>query len=210
MKIITLANQKGGCGKSTIVLNLAIQLGLKHQKVLIFDTDPQGSCIETLKRRTDQLVEIVPIFSDIHREVQKYEETVDYIIIDTPPHDGETMASAVICSDLVIIPVQDSPLDVRSTKTTVDLVNEARQVNPNIKACFLLSRIQPKTVLARELKELLRQTYGFDILKAELANRVAYKYAMIYGQGVSEFDRRDASASEVDSLSVEIMDLLNH
>jgi chromosome partitioning protein len=210
MKIITLANQKGGCGKSTIVLNLAIQLGLKQKKILIFDTDPQGSCIETLKRRSDHLVEILPIFSDIHREVQKYEETVDYIIIDTPPHDGVTMASAVICSDLVIIPVQDSPLDVRSTKTTVDLVNEARQVNPNIKAYFLLSRIQPKTVLARELKELLRQTYGFDILKTEMANRVAYKYAMIYGQGVSEFDRRDASSGEVDSLSVEIMNIVNH
>jgi chromosome partitioning protein len=210
MKIITLANQKGGCGKSTIALNLAIHLGLKNKKALIFDTDPQGSCIETLKRRTDNLVEIIPIFSDIHREVQKYEDRVDYLIIDTPPHDGETMASAVICSDMVIIPVQDSPLDVRSTKTTVDLVKEARQVNPNIKVYFLLSRIQPKTVLARELAELLRQTYGIDIFKTEIANRVAYKYAMIYGQGVSEFDKRDASAAEIDSLSAEIMKIVNH
>ncbi|MCG8550824.1 MAG: ParA family protein [Desulfobacterales bacterium] len=54
MKVITLANQKGGCGKSTIVLNLAIELALQQYRVIVFDTDPQGSCYETAEIRNGQ------------------------------------------------------------------------------------------------------------------------------------------------------------
>ncbi|MBF0395700.1 MAG: ParA family protein, partial [Desulfobacterales bacterium] len=164
MKIISLANQKGGCGKSTIALNLAMNFASRGKRVILLDTDPQQSCVETLERRSEKPIKVIPIFSDIHLEVQSYQDTTDYVVIDTPPHDGATMASTVICSDLVIIPVQDSPLDIRSTKITVDLVKEAQEINKTLKVYFLLSRIQPKTIRAKELAELLFTTYGIQIL----------------------------------------------
>ncbi|WP_035237307.1 ParA family partition ATPase [Desulfobacter vibrioformis] len=213
MKIITLANQKGGCGKSTIVLNLAIEFALQQYRVIIFDTDPQGSCYETAEIRDDQgetaQIKVAAIYENLYQAIEECEKNYDFAIIDTPPHDNEVVTVATVCSDLIIIPVQDSPLDIRSTKTTVNLINEARKLNPNIEPYFLLSRIQTNSVMARELAQVLKSTYKFDILKTKIANRMAYKYSLIYGQNVSEFSGKDSAAEEIRSLAKEVLSILD-
>ncbi len=213
MKIITLANQKGGCGKSTIVLNLAIEFALQKYRVIVFDTDPQGSCYETAKIRDDQgktaQIKVAAIYENLYQAIEEYDNDYDFAIIDTPPHDNEVVTVATACSDLILIPVQDSPLDIRSTKTTVNLINEARKLNPDIESYFLLSRIQTNSVMARELAQVLKSTYKFDILETKIANRMAYKYSLIYGQNVSEFSDKDGAAAEIRSLAKEILSILD-
>nr|WP_321404504.1 ParA family partition ATPase [uncultured Desulfobacter sp.] len=213
MKVITLANQKGGCGKSTIVLNLAIELALQQHRIIVFDTDPQGSCYETAEIRNGQKVTahitVAPIYENLYQAIEDTDNNYDFAIIDTPPHDNDVVTIATTCSDLVIIPVQDSPLDIRSTKTTVDLINEARELNPHIAAYFLLSRIQTNSVMARELAQVLKSTYKFDILDTQIANRMAYKYSLIYGQNVSEYSNKDAAATEISALAKEVLSILD-
>lgn len=216
MKVITLANQKGGCGKSTIVLNLAIEFALQQHRVIIFDTDPQGSCYETAQIRNGQedqdetmQIKVAPIYENLYQAIEEYDKNYDFAFIDTPPHDNEVVSVATLCSDLIIIPVQDSPLDIRSTKTTVNLINEAKKINPDITPYFLLSRIQTNSIMARELAQVLKSTYKFDILETRLANRMAYKYSLIYGQNVSEFSSRDEASAEIRSLAREVMSILD-
>lgn len=216
MKVITLANQKGGCGKSTIVLNLAIEFSLLRHRVIIFDTDPQGSCYETAQIRNgpeDQdetmQLKVAPIYENLYQAIEEHDKNYDFAFIDTPPHDNEVVSVATLCSDLIIIPVQDSPLDIRSTKTTVNLINDARKINPGIVPYFLLSRIQTNSIMARELAQVLKSTYKFDILETKLANRMAYKYSLIYGQNVSEFSSRDEASAEIRSLAREVLSILD-
>lgn len=213
MKVITLANQKGGCGKSTIVLNLAIEFALQPHRVIVFDTDPQGSCYETAEIRKDQKttahITVAPVYENLYQAIEETDNNYDFAIIDTPPHDNDVVTIATACSDLVIIPVQDSPLDIRSTKTTVDLINEARQLNPDIAAYFLLSRIQTNSVMAKELAQVLKSTYKLDILDTQIANRMAYKYSLIYGQNVSEYSKKDTAATEISALAKEVLSLLD-
>lgn len=208
MKVISLANQKGGCGKSTIAINLALNLALQKKRVILFDTDPQKSSYETLQVGEDKLCKVVAVYSDIYQALEKYDSYYDYAIIDTPPHDNEIVTVSVVCSDLVIIPVQDSPLDIRSTKVTVDLIRKAKTLNPDLKCYFLLSRIQPQTVLAKELAEILTNRYEMDILTTQISNRVAYKYSLIYGKGVTEMFNNDAASTEINNLSNEIIKIL--
>lgn len=209
MKVISLANQKGGCGKSTIIMNLALNFALQKKKVVLFDTDPQQSSYETLQVREDKLLKVVAVYSDIYQALEKYEPYYDYALIDTPPHETEIVTVSIVCSDLVIIPVQDSPLDIRSTKVTVDLIRKAKMLNPELKSYFLLSRIQPQTILARELAEILENRYETDLLKTQISNRVAYKYSLIYGKSVTEMFSNDTASTEMNNLSEEILKILN-
>lgn len=209
MKVISLANQKGGCGKSTIIMNLALNFALQKRRVILFDTDPQQSSYETLQVREDKLLKVVAVYSDIYQTLEKYEPYYDYAFIDTPPHDTEIVTISVVCSDLVLIPVQDSPLDIRSTRVTVDLIGKAKVLNPDLKSYFLLSRIQPQTILARELAEILEKRYETDLLKTQISNRVAYKYSLIYGKSVTEMFGNDTATTEINNLSEEIVAILN-
>jgi len=208
MQVISLANQKGGCGKSTIVINLALNFALQKKRVILFDTDPQKSSYETLQVRGDNLLKVVPVYSDIYKNLEIYEPHYDYALIDTPPYDNDMVTVSVVCSDLVIIPVQDSPLDIKSSKVTVDLIQNAKKLNPDLKCYFLLSRIQPKTVLAKELAQILRKKYETAILNTQISNRVAYKYSLIYGKTVTEMFSDDAAATEINNLSREVINIL--
>ncbi len=209
MKVITLANQKGGCGKSTAIINLAIEFASMGDRVLLIDTDPQRSSYETLQIRKDKLVHAVVAYSNLYETLEKAEDRYAYIFIDTPPHADEVMAMSIACSDIVIIPVQDSPLDIMSTKSTVELVRKAKEVNPGLLDKFLLNRIQSRTVLAKELAEILERNYKMGILKAPLSNRVAYKYSLIYGKSVSELRNAPKAAQEINALAQEIKELVN-
>ena len=209
-KIITIANQKGGVGKSKLSYNIAIELTAPDKKAILFDTDPQQSCLTASKYRDkkNKTIKVETALTNIHQRVDEVKDEFDFIVIDTPPHDNKTMALAVMCADLVIIPVQDSPMDILSTSKTVDLVNEAQKNNPDLKAYLLLSRIQPNTILSRELTDSLNSLYNIPILKSITTNRVDYKQAIIYGQSVTEFKPKSKASEEIQSIITEIKSIL--
>ncbi|MBF0518519.1 MAG: AAA family ATPase [Nitrospirae bacterium] len=208
MKIISIVNQKGGCGKTTIALNIAINIAFENKKVILFDTDPQRSATDTMSSRSDTIIDIQFVSTDVHSKVLNF-SSYHYGVIDTPPHNDKTIRSAIICSDIIIIPIQDSPLDIRSASTSVDLINSARQHNHNIKAYFLLNRIQSNTILSKELDKHLRKLYkGISVLKSEVHNRVVYKQSLIYGQAVTEYEKLGPASNEINNLTKEILKIL--
>lgn len=126
-KIITIAQQKGGAGKSTIAAHLAIALNQKNNKVAIIDIDPQASLTMWFKMREELFGEGYAGLGfanssglRVGTEINNFKLLHDYIIIDCPPHTETEAKSAIRAADLVLVPMQPSPTDLWATSKTTD------------------------------------------------------------------------------------------
>ncbi|NNF90344.1 MAG: ParA family protein, partial [Boseongicola sp.] len=129
-KVITVAQQKGGAGKTTIAANLAVALSRKGKKVALLDTDPQGSLGRWFMARRD-IGEPGIEFSTasawgVSYECDKLRKTFDYILVDTPPKIDSDLKPAIRESDLVIVPVSASQVDVWATEGVLDLAQREK------------------------------------------------------------------------------------
>jgi chromosome partitioning protein len=124
--IFSIQNQKGGVGKSTLSVHIAFELA-KTFRVLLIDSDPQGSSRDWAAiRETEPPFSVVGMDRPtIHRDITKFTEDYDHIVIDGPPRVSELARSGILSADLIIIPVQPSPYDVWAAVETVKLIQEA-------------------------------------------------------------------------------------
>ena len=139
---IGILNQKGGAGKTTIALHLAHALALNNYPVMLVDADPQGSARDWATAREGNAPFSVigldrPI---IHKEIGKLATGYDYVIIDGAPRVSDITRSAILASDLVLIPIQPSPLDIWAAHSVVELIEEAQIYKPNLQAKFIINR----------------------------------------------------------------------
>ncbi|MBK4362064.1 AAA family ATPase, partial [Candidatus Hamiltonella defensa] len=125
--IISVLNQKGGVGKTTLSINIAAQLSLNGKRTLLLDADPQGSSLDWAAARDEEsLFTVVGLpRATLHKEIRKFAEDYEHIIIDGPPRVTELARSAIMAADMVIIPVQPSPYDVWAAQEVIALINEA-------------------------------------------------------------------------------------
>ena len=120
MKVISVLNQKGGSGKTTIATHLARAIQLKGFSVLLVDSDPQGSSRDWAAVNEENPVPVVGIDRPtIERDLKRIAEK-DYVIIDGAPQAADLAISAIKASDIIIIPVQPSPYDIWATSDLVD------------------------------------------------------------------------------------------
>lgn len=114
--IISILNQKGGVGKTTLSIHISSTLALAGKKVLLIDADVQRSALDwASSRNSDPIFSVVGISTNtIHKEIQLLKQNYDFIIIDGPPRVYDVVRSAIAASDVIIIPVQPSPYDVWS------------------------------------------------------------------------------------------------
>jgi len=124
--IVSIQNQKGGVGKTTLAIHLAFGLSGKSH-VLLVDSDPQGSARDWAASRKDNLpFDLIAMDRPIlHRDLPSLAKEYAYVIIDGPPRVSEIARSAILASDLVLIPIQPSPYDLWAAQETVKLVREA-------------------------------------------------------------------------------------
>ncbi|MDB5243975.1 MAG: parA [Spirosoma sp.] len=210
MKVLSLLNQKGGVGKTTLATNLAVALSQAKKRVLFVDADPQGSGLDWLAARQGQsLFPVVGIPKDtIHREMKKLGEGYDWVIIDGPPRVYPVAKSAIAASDIVIIPVQPSPYDVWAAKEIVDLITEVRILKEDLKAAFAVNRKIVGTAIGRDVQKALSD-YPIKVLQASLCQRVSYAESAGAGLTVLETEPKGAAANEIRMLLKEIMGLTN-
>jgi len=206
--IISFANQKGGAGKTTLATHLAHVIALAKRKVLLVDCDPQGSASGWAAAREEASpFPVVQMARDtLHRDLPAILKDYEHCVIDTPPRVSALARSAILASDLVLIPVQPSSYDVWAAGETVGLVQEAQQFKPDIKAVFCINRRITGTAIGREIEAALSEL-PFPVLKTAIAQRVAFAESSA-GYTVLESAFNSTAANEIKTLSKEILKLM--
>jgi chromosome partitioning protein len=204
-RILTVAQQKGGVGKSTLAAQLAISYQALGQKVVIVDIDPQGSLTFWYQQRLARAggVTTTPEVRTItgwrvHNEVLRLAEDYDRVIVDSPPQIQTEARIAIRAADLVLVPLQPSPLDVWATERTIELARaEGRPV------LAVLNRVTGRAKLV-EATRLEFAERGIPLAETGIANRVAYAVSLAKGSGVAETAPGSAGTEEIAKLIVEI------
>ncbi len=203
--IITLTNQKGGCGKSTTTMNLALGTAALGYTTALIDADEQKSCIETLAGYEKENLTVYESGKGVDKLAETIKDDFNFIFIDTPPHSHHIMYQAMAVSDFIIIPLQASPLDIKSAKRTIDACDKVqKEINKTIPCYFLLNRVNPRTNLSKEIGTYIRELYTVPLLQARLHNRVAYAQSLMHGKSVIEHNRSSDAALEVRKLLKEV------
>lgn len=210
--IIALLNQKGGCGKTTLATHLAADLASPHSGVLLVDADPQGSALDWSQKRVlmglPRRFGVVGLSREtLHQEVPQIARHAQHIIIDGPPRVTALARSAILASDLVVVPVQPSPYDAWACTEIVSLVTEAKIFKPALRAVFVINRRIVGTVIGRDVRAALGE-YPLRVLSAVVSQRVLFAECAATGQLAHELDSKSAAAREIGAFATEIRALM--
>ncbi len=205
-KIFTIAQQKGGAGKTTIACHLAVALSEGGKwKVAVVDIDPQKSLSRWHELREKILGKGKSglTLSTIggwrtQNEVDRLKQSMDFVVIDSPPHAETEARIAVRAADLVILPVQPSPMDLWAVQPTLDL---ARQEKARVLLVF--NRMPPRGVLADAVTARAREL-GVPVAAATLGSRVAFAASLYSGRSVGESEPSGLAAAEIAALAKEL------
>lgn len=205
MKVITVAQQKGGAGKTTVAAHIAVALSQKGRRVAIIDIDPQGSLGHWHSIREDKFGEGFTglTFTSVSgwrvaSEVTRLKRNHDYIVIDSPPHTETEARTAIRSADFILIPVQPSPTDLWASKATINLAKAE-----NIPVRVLLNRVSHQSKLAGTIAKELP-----DLAASTLGNRVLFASSLLLGRCATEVEPSSLAAIEVKALVKEILTLL--
>ena len=206
MKIITVANQKGGVGKSTLCTNLAVMFATEGSKTLLVDTDPQASSIAFRQKREESASDL-PQFSasqillpTIHKDVPTF-TNFDIIIIDTGGRDNKVFRSAVLPANLALVPLCPSQYDFWGSADTFDACRDIRLQRPDLKVLSCFNMVIPNTKITQEVlasRDDLEKGYEVKFMDSLLCARVAWKYSAAQGRGVIEMNGRDRDPKAID------------
>lgn len=202
MKILCIASQKGGVGKTTLTLNLVYFFASGGLRVAISDTDPQGSASDLASLLENiNIVNLTDVFN------AKIIDEYDLLICDTPPYLTNRLPELFAIADYVLIPVKPGYLDAMAIKGTIELLEKSMVTYRRLKAGIVMNQAMYRTSVTEEVRELIQDTYSIPLLNTTLMQRVSYTRSPITS-GV--FNSEDLKAqTEIVDLAAEIMSQLN-
>lgn len=198
MQTIAIISQKGGTGKTTLALNLAVAAELSGLSSAIIDLDPQASAKEWSKSRGVETPVVISAHSSQLGEVldAARENGADLSVIDTAPHSERDALAAARAADLILIPCRPAILDLRAMTSTKELAELA-----HTPALAVVNAAPPRGHLADEAGEAIRG-YGLEMAPVTIAHRAAFVHSLTVGQTVLEYEPNSKAAQEVNDLFV--------
>ncbi len=205
-KIITIAQQKGGAGKTTLALQLACAFLKQGLSVATIDIDPQASLTYWVALRQKVMEESNTLHHSqiqgwrVDREAKDLSNRYDIVIIDSPPHTQSEATAAIRAADLTLIPIQPSPMDLWASRPTLITAKTEK-----IATLIVLNRLNARAKISESIQTSLE---GLDVdisvARSTLGNRVAFATSIMKGKGVVETEPSSAASNEIDALADEI------
>jgi chromosome partitioning protein len=200
MPAILVGGEKGGTGKSTVAINLAVEFAKAGQQVLLVDCDKQQTAADFAERRhavarEPALIATSVRGSQVKTAVADFARRYDVVIVDSGGQDSIELRSAMVCPavQLMLVPVQASYFDLAPLVTMARLVEEAQLYHNALQARCLLNQLptNPQVQVVDEAVEFIRtELPALGLCETTLHDRVAYRYAAATGEGVTEYERR--------------------
>ena len=203
--IVSVVNQKGGVGKTTLAVNLAHCRSLMNERVLVADIDPQGSILQWQSITDSSPFDVVHLTGKITRKrLLAQHSGYDLVVIDTPPALGRETSTVLGCSDLAVVPIGPSPLDIWSSRETVGLIEKVQRQGHLLDARVVIYRKIIRTRIGGEAREAL-EAYNIPVCGAEISQRIAYVESMLAGMTVLAYAPRSPAAEEIRALCKELL-----
>ncbi len=202
MTIITVANSKGGVGKSLVSGQLAVLAAAENNRTVLIDADPQQSALRFRNRRKkDDFTAIAPS-GKIRSDLKSLESSFDVAIIDCGGHDSNILIEAAGLAHLLLIPVEPGQSEYDSVKDLTaklsPILDAKRQVGAPFAARILLNRVDSRTALGKEFKNTMTVFEDFaPVMSAKLGFLVDFKYADAAGEGICEYSNASYAAAEM-------------
>ena len=208
-KIIAVLNQKGGAGKTTIATNLAQALQLEGHKVILVDSDPQGSARDWNAASDGALIKVIGMDrSTLAKDIMAVVDNHDFIIIDGAPQIADLAIAAIKCADMILIPVQPSPYDIWACEDLVEIIKARQEITDGKpKAAFVISRVIKNTQLGKEIREAL-EGYDLPVFKNYTTQRVIYAKSASTGSTVLSSESKEEASNEIRAIANELKDFL--
>jgi chromosome partitioning protein len=197
MKVISVTHQKGGVGKTTLVINLAYCFAQEGATVAVVDLDLQGSISALGGYLTG--VEVATLDSLLSGQLNGF----DLVIVDTPPYLSSRLPELFEVSDYVLVPTKAGILDVLAIRATIELLKQSMAQKPALRAGIVLNMVLPRTSLNDEVKDILLG-YEIPLHTAAIGQRVSYTRSPMTNGVFGSDDQR--AKEEVEALAEEILD----
>ena len=206
MPVIAVVGNKGGAGKTTLVVNLAAGLA-KKDSIAIVDADPQGSALQWRAIADDEgTLSVFAAGSNIHGQIAELLQDYNYLVIDCPPSVHATQTNAVLeVGDMALIPVQPSPMDLWATVHIEQAISRARESNPALTAMLVINQLETRTIMSRLMREALSEI-SLPVAQTPLRRRAIYRNSALEGRSVYDMGSRgNDAAAEIEQLIHEVI-----
>jgi len=199
--ILAVGNTKGGVGKTTLAINLAIARASTGKDILLVDGDEQHTAITFTELRTAQLG--VPGYTAVSLQgaalriqVRQLAPKYDDIIIDVGGRDTGSLRAALTVAHTLLIPVQPRSFDIWAVDHMADLVKEAREINADLRALAVLNAADAQGKDNADAGDALQEVDGITLVPVIIGRRKAFPNAAAWGKAVTEHTPKDTKATE--------------
>jgi chromosome partitioning protein len=207
--IVTLAGQKGGSGKTTTALCVADELHRRGRRVLLVDTDPQGTARTWADVATEAGTDgptVIGMGAGFHERLSPLGAGYDDVVIDCPPGHSEIQRAALMVADVAVVPCGPGTTDLWSMGETLELARAALALRPALHVGILITRADTRTAIA-DVAAVALQSAGLPMFSTTFGFRVAYQEAPSAGVGVTRYRAASRAAAEVRALVNEILQI---
>jgi chromosome partitioning protein len=196
MQTLAFLSQKGGSGKTTLAVHIAVAAQEDGERVVIVDTDLQKSATTWSDARQSDTPAVAPVAAAALNDVMKASrhDAMTLCIIDTAPHAAPDAARVAALADLVVIPCRPTAFDLAAAGSAVEIVKAA-----GVRAVFVLSACPLRAPEIVETRAVL-EGYGFPVAPVTIGERRAFARAIASGSAVTEFDGEGKAAQEIRAL----------